>query len=70
MKIDKVMTGKRDGEVRCLACFARFWPKMGADRAACPKCGMEWRISWPFPRTAKVRGPVWEKYPKPDSDKT
>jgi hypothetical protein len=70
MKIDKVMTGKRDGEVRCLACFARFWPKMGTDRATCPKCGMEWRISWPFPRTAKVRGPVWEKYPKPDSDKT
>jgi hypothetical protein len=66
MKIDKVMTGKRDGEVRCLACFARFWPKRGADRAACPKCGMEWRISWPFPRTAKVKGPVWEKYPKPD----
>ena len=66
MKIDKVMIGKRDGEVRCLACFARFWPKRGADRAACPKCGMEWRISWPFPRTAKVRGPVWEKFPKPD----
>jgi hypothetical protein len=35
MKIDKVMTGKRDGEVRCLACFARFWPKRGSDRATC-----------------------------------
>jgi len=21
---------------------------------------MEWRISWPFPETAKVRGPVWD----------
>jgi len=25
---------------------------------------MEWRISWPYPRTAKIRGPVWEKFPK------
>jgi hypothetical protein len=22
---------------------------------------MEWRISWTYPRVAKIRGPVWEK---------
>ena len=53
----------RDGEVRCLNCFARFRPRSHADRAACPQCSAEWRISWPYPKTAKIRGPVWDKYP-------
>lgn len=65
MKIKKVMEGPRDGEVRCFACFKRFRPTLGTDRFACPNCGMEWRISWPYPKTARVRGPVWEKFPKP-----
>lgn len=65
MKIHKVMTGPRDGEVRCQRCFARFRPMpIGTERAACPSCGTEWRISWPYPKTAKIRGPVWEKYPR------
>ena len=63
MKIGKVMEGPRDGEVRCLTCFERFRPAEGAERAKCPKCGIEWRISWPYPKTARVRGPVWENYP-------
>jgi hypothetical protein len=63
MKINKVMEGPRDGEVRCLTCFERFRPSEGSDRAKCPKCGVEWRISWPYPKTARVRGPVWENYP-------
>jgi predicted RNA-binding Zn-ribbon protein involved in translation (DUF1610 family) len=63
MKINKVMEGARDGEVRCLTCFERFRPAVGAERAKCPKCGIEWRISWPYPKTARVRGPVWENYP-------
>ncbi len=63
MKINKVMEGPRDGEVRCLTCFTRFRPKIGAERTKCPKCGIEWRLSWPYPKTAKVRGPVWETYP-------
>ncbi|RLA84726.1 MAG: hypothetical protein DRG40_05570 [Deltaproteobacteria bacterium] len=64
-KPHKVMAGPRDGEVRCLACFTRFRPlPIGTERATCPRCGMEWRISWPYPRTAKIRGPVWEKFPK------
>jgi hypothetical protein len=64
MKINKVMEGPRDGEVRCLACFTRFRPKQGDEEAKCPKCEIEWRISWPYPKTAKIRGPVWESYPK------
>ena len=63
MKINKVMEGPRDGEVRCHACFTRFRPKPGATQAKCPKCEIEWRISWPYPKTAKVRGPVWQTYP-------
>jgi hypothetical protein len=65
MKIKKVMEGPRDGEIRCLACFTRFRPKRGVDRAACPSCEMQWRISWPYPKTARLQGPVWDKYPKP-----
>jgi hypothetical protein len=53
----------RDGEVRCLNCFERFRPPAKSERTLCPACGVEWRISWPFPGTAKIRGPVWEKYP-------
>jgi rRNA maturation endonuclease Nob1 len=63
MRIDKVNRGERDGEVRCQACFERFRPSpIGTERAQCPRCGIEWRISWPYPRTAKIRGPVWEKF--------
>jgi rRNA maturation endonuclease Nob1 len=64
MNIERSSKESRDGEVRCLRCFERFWPQRGADKAICPKCGMEWRISWPYPKTAKIRGPVWEKFPK------
>ena len=61
MKIKKVMEGPRDGEIRCLA----FRPKRGIDRAGLPSCGIQWRISWPYPKTSRLQGPVWEKYPKP-----
>jgi rRNA maturation endonuclease Nob1 len=62
MKTHKIMAGPRDGEVRCMACFSRFRPQPGTQRTACPRCGMQWRISWPYPRTAKLRGPVWETF--------
>ncbi len=61
MKSNKIMEGPRDGEVRCLQCFARFRPELSADRAKCPKCGVEWRISWPYPKTAKI----WDRCGKP-----
>lgn len=54
----------RIGEVRCLNCFERFRPPARAEKATCPKCGTEWRISWPDPKMAKIRGPVWDKLPK------
>ena len=57
----------RIGEVRCLKCFTRFRPNLGAETAACPKCGMDWRISWPAPKLAKIRGPVWSKLVTPEN---
>jgi AcrR family transcriptional regulator len=51
----------RDRELRCLNCFTRFVPEPGADRALCPQCRIEWRLSWLTPEAPKIRGPVWEK---------
>ena len=70
MKIKKVMQGPRDGEIRCQACFTRFRPDLGAKLAKCPECHIEWRISWPYPKTAKIRGPVWDAYPVQPDDET
>ena len=55
---------ERMGVVRCLNCFERFKVPPRAERAACPSCGWEWRISWPNPKLAKIRGPVWEAWEK------
>jgi hypothetical protein len=62
MKIDKVMTGKRDGEEGVWRASPVFGRKREADRAACSNFGMERRISWPFPRTAKAGGSIWGRY--------
>jgi hypothetical protein len=62
-KTRKPSGASRIGQVRCLNCFERFRPAAKAERAACPACKVEWRISWPYPKTAKIRGPVWDKYP-------
>ncbi len=51
----------REKEIRCLNCFSRFTPQEGAERAFCPGCEMEWRISWLNSETPKIRGPVWER---------
>ena len=53
--------GKRVGEVRCLNCFARFWPAYGVQKAACPECGWEWHVSWSG-KLAKIRKPIWESW--------
>ncbi len=66
MKINKIMEGPRYGEVSCPACFMRFWPRHGAEKAKCPGCGIEWRISWPHPGTTRGRGPNRETYPTGD----
>jgi rRNA maturation endonuclease Nob1 len=57
----KAKGAERESQVRCLKCFTRFGPPARAERAACPACGMEWRISWLDPTFPKIRGPVWEK---------
>ena len=54
----------RDRQLRCLNCLERFEVKKGAEDAACPKCGMQWRISWHDDGMAKIRGPVWSKVKK------
>jgi len=59
-----VKGGTRDGEVRCLSCFERLRVPSGCNVMTCSNCQMEWRISWPYPQTAKIRGPVWSKMPK------
>ena len=51
----------REGQVRCLNCFARFRPDPGGTEATCPGCETKWRISWVEPGMAKIRGPVWDK---------
>ena len=66
MQISKIMAGAREGEVQCIACLTRFWPEQGAERAKCPGCGVEWRISLLYSRTAKIRGPGWETNPTGD----
>ena len=62
----KASRESREGQVRCLNCFTRFRPPPKADRATCPSCGIEWRLSHPFPDTPKIRGPVWSRYPSHD----
>ena len=59
----------REGELRCLNCFARFRPALRAERAVCATCGMAWRISLLNPAFPKIRGPVWDEYPKPKASK-
>jgi len=61
---DTIGTGRKDdrtGEVRCQACFERFRPPLGAERASCPTCGWDWYISWKG-KLAKIRKPVWESW--------
>jgi hypothetical protein len=58
----------REGEVRCLNCFQRFRPPRNAERAVCPTCGVEWRLSYPYPNTPKIRGPVREQLARDEGE--
>lgn len=42
--------------VRCKNCLERFSVEPGAEKATCPHCNKEWRISWPRPGQATIRG--------------
>ncbi|UCH31519.1 MAG: hypothetical protein JSV05_08510 [Candidatus Bathyarchaeota archaeon] len=43
-------------EVRCLNCLKRFLVPLKTEVMACPYCKTKYRISWPTPNQAKVRG--------------
>ncbi len=43
-------------EVRCLNCLKRFSVQLKAEEATCPQCNTKYRISWPRPDQAKIRG--------------
>ncbi|MFQ6074196.1 MAG: MJ0042-type zinc finger domain-containing protein [Candidatus Bathyarchaeia archaeon] len=43
-------------EVRCLNCLRRFEVQPNAREATCPNCQTRYRISWPTPTQAKIRG--------------
>ena len=53
------------GQVRCLNCFERFEPAYAEEKAKCPNCKMEWRLTWSSPTSVKVRGPVWQMVDQP-----
>ena len=55
---------RKEEHVRCLNCLERFYVKRGVQKATCPGCQMEWRMSWHEDGMAKIRGPVWEKVKK------
>jgi hypothetical protein len=64
-----VKKSPREGVVRCLNCFERFAPPKGAGVYTCPKCKVEWRISWAG-QVAKIRGPVWDKLYRKSAEQT
>ncbi|MGB9853311.1 MAG: hypothetical protein ACPLRY_00670 [Candidatus Bathyarchaeales archaeon] len=43
-------------EVRCKNCLKRFQVPLGAETAECPHCKTKFRISWPTPTQAMIRG--------------
>ena len=53
----------RLSKLRCLNCFKRIEIPARATEAACPGCGVGWRISWVEPGMPKIRGPVWDQSP-------
>jgi predicted RNA-binding Zn-ribbon protein involved in translation (DUF1610 family) len=52
--------GRTTGAFRCLNCFERNTAPSGSKSYKCPKCGFEWRLSWPTPTQPRIRGPVWD----------
>ncbi|NIM10653.1 MAG: hypothetical protein GTO45_01570 [Candidatus Aminicenantes bacterium] len=51
------------GKFRCHnpSCMERLQPNPGEEHIKCPKCGMEFRVSWIRPDFPRIRGPVWNK---------
>ncbi|MDH5462208.1 MAG: hypothetical protein OEX09_08325 [Candidatus Bathyarchaeota archaeon] len=42
--------------VRCLNCLRRIPVKSKVKEVTCPRCKITYRVSWPQPDQAKIRG--------------
>src|SRR4030042_1015918 len=51
--------GRTVGAFRCLNCFERISPPLGAKTYKCPHCNFEWRGFWISPDVPRIRGPGW-----------
>jgi len=56
-------TGKKEIQIRCKACSARF-SVLPMDRfAQCPQCHQEWKIKWLDSESGMIIAPVsWKEY--------
>lgn len=50
------------GKFRCHnpSCMARITVPSGATHCKCPRCDLEFRVSWIRPGFPRIRGPVWD----------
>ena len=55
-EVEDADTARERPVVRCKACEIRFEVPLDVELAECPRCGTKWRISWPAPGHAYVRG--------------
>jgi DNA-directed RNA polymerase subunit RPC12/RpoP len=58
--MEGLIQGRTMGAFRCLNCFKRVSPQMGAKEYKCPHCGYEWRVFWISADVPRIRGPVWD----------
>jgi hypothetical protein len=58
--MESLAQGRSIGSFRCLNCFERVSPPLGAKTYKCPHCSFEWRVFWIAPDLPRIRGPVWE----------
>ena len=57
---ESLVKGRSIGAFRCLNCFERISPSIGAKTYKCPHCSFEWRIFWINEDVPRIRGPVWD----------
>jgi tRNA(Ile2) C34 agmatinyltransferase TiaS len=61
-KAESLRQTRTYGKFRCHnpSCMGRLQPSAGEKHVKCPKCGMEFRVSWIQPDFPRIRGPVWD----------
>ena len=59
---ERLRKARTYGKFRCHnpSCMGRLQPQSGEKQVKCPKCGMEFRVSWIRPDFPRIRGPVWD----------